>query len=378
MLLQVAVVHVGFLNVAFGTVPLTLGPVAGLRGDGQRRAVVQRAAQACGSAVLSWQAAGFFLLGLVLVIYGAELIVRAATRVAVMLHVKPLVIGLTVVAVGTSTPELAVGITASLEGRGALAVGNIAGTNIVNLLFILGLSALLRPLPLQMLSIRLDLPVMVAAAMVLVLMASDGMLSRLEGVLLLVAAVAYTVTLLRISRRETSIVRKEFAEEYGPAAVAPGNGRRGVTWECALLVLGLAVIVVGADVLVSGATELARTFGVSDAIIGLTIVAIGTSAPELATTVVATIRNDRDVAVGNLIGSSIYNILMILGATVLASPGGITVSREILLIDLPLAALVALVCVPVFRSGQSISRAEGGCFVVAYLVYLGTLVFIRA
>jgi cation:H+ antiporter len=327
---------------------------------------------------LSWQAAGLFLLGLALVIAGAELIVRAATRVAVMLNVKPLLIGLTVVAIGTSTPELAVGITASLEGRGALAVGNIAGTNIVNILFILGLSALLRPLPLQLLSIKLDLPVMVAAAMVLVLMAADGRLSRTEGMILALAAVAYTVTLLRLSRREASLVKKEFATEYSAAAVAPGSGVRAVAWQCALLLAGLAVIVVGADMLVSGATRIARLFGVSDAIIGLTIVAIGTSAPELATTVVSTLRNERDVAVGNLIGSSIYNIFAILGVTVLASPGGIAVSREILLIDLPLAALVALVCVPVFRSGNSISRAEGGGFVLAYLVYLGTLVLIRA
>ncbi len=323
-----------------------------------------------------------FLAGLLLVIAGAEVIVRSATRVALMLRVKPLLIGLTVVAVGTSAPELAVGITASLEGRGALAVGNIAGTNIVNILFILGLSAWLRPLPLQLLSIRLDLPVMVASAVVLVMMAWDGVLSRTEGAILMVSAIGYTVTLLRLSRRDTAPVGKEFAKElakdYEAPPLKPRAGGAAAALEGALLVFGLGVIVIGADVLVSGATGLARAFGVTDAVIGLTIVAIGTSAPELATTVVSTIRGERDIAVGNLIGSSIYNILVILGLTCLVSPGGIAVSREILLVDLPLAALVALVCVPVFRSGQVISRLEGGCFVVAYLVYLTTLIFIRA
>ena len=325
-----------------------------------------------------------FLGGLVVIVLGAEMVLRGASRIAGLLGVRPIVIGLTVVSVGTSTPELAVGIAAAAEGRGAMAVGNIAGTNIFNILFILGLSALVRPLPLHLLSIKLDVPVMVATAVVLLLMAWDGVLSRTEGLLLMAAAVAYTVALVRLSRRESAATRREFAEEYGASGhmQSPGSAlSRSVvgpgTWNTLLLVAGIALTVLGAELLVSSAAGIARTYGVSDAFIGLTILAIGTSAPELATTLVATIKNERDVAIGNLIGSSIYNVLVILGLTCAIMPGGVDVSRDVLWIDLPLAALVAIACMPVFKSQQLVSRREGALFVSAYLVYLGSLLILR-
>jgi len=321
-----------------------------------------------------------FLGGLVVIVLGAEMLLRSAARIAGMLGVRPIIIGLTVVSVGTSTPELAVGIAAAAEGRGAMAVGNIAGTNIFNILFILGLSAWLRPLALHLLSIKLDVPVMIATALALILMAWDGVLSRNEGLLLLFAAVIYTVALVRLSRRESGAMRREFAEEYGAERVMPPPGAAlpytpwglGV-WNALLLLAGMAITVLGAELLVSSATSIAQAYGVSDAVIGLTILAIGTSAPELATTLVATVKDDRDVAIGNLIGSSIYNVLVILGLTCVVAADGIDVSREILWIDLPLAALVAMVCLPVFRSGQAVSRREGAMFVVAYLAYLVSL-----
>ena len=319
-----------------------------------------------------------FIAGLVVIIVGAELLLRSASRSAAMLGIRPIIIGLTVVSVGTSMPELAVGITAAAEGKGALAVGNIAGTNILNILFILGLSALIRPLPMQLLSIKLDVPVMIASALALMVMAWDGVLSRTEGALLLLAAIVYTVALVRLSRRETAALKKEFTEEYSVATLKPGHGVKKGAWNAFLLAVGLAVTVLGAELLVSGAVDIAQSFGVSDAIVGLTIVAIGTSAPELATTMVATYKDDRDVAIGNLVGSSIYNILVILGLTCLVAPGGIDVSAEIMWIDLPLAALVALVCLPVFKSDRTVSRREGAFFVAAYLVYLGSLLFLRA
>ena len=318
-----------------------------------------------------------FFLGLVLVIVAAELVVRAGTRLAAMLRVSPTVIGLTVVTLGTTSPELAVGITAAVEGRGELAVGNIAGTNILNLFFILGLSALIRPLPLQLLSIKLDLPVMVAAALALIAMSLDGLLGRLDGALLLSAAVVYTAVLVRVSRRESARVRQEFSEEYGPAAVEARSGPAQGARNGVLLVAGLAITVAGADLMVSGAGDIARALGVSDAVIGLTIVAIGTSAPELATMLVSTLRNQRDIAVGNLLGSSIYNILFILGATAVASSVPLNLGSDMLWIDLPLAAAAALLCVPVFASGRRIARAEGGLFVASYLIYLGSLVLFR-
>ncbi|HRO47002.1 calcium/sodium antiporter [Agriterribacter sp.] len=320
-----------------------------------------------------------FLGGLVIILLGAELVLRGAARIAVMLGVKPMIIGLTVVSVGTSMPELAVGITAVSDNIGSLAVGNIAGTNILNILFILGLSAAIKPLPLQLLSIRFDVPVMIASAVALIIMALDGVLSRLEGILLVLAAVVYTIALVRLSKRETAAMRKEYEEEFSSKALLEKNGgRSSIINNTIILIAGIGFSILGANLLVAGSVEIALNLGVSDAVIGLTIVAIGTSAPELATTLVATAKNDRDVAVGNLIGSSIANILVILGITCIASPNGIDVSREILWFDLPLAAAVAIVCYPVFRSGRMVSRREGIGFVIAYLIYLSTLIFLRA
>lgn len=318
-----------------------------------------------------------FLGGVVIVIFGAEVLLRAASRVAGMLGVSPLVVGLTVVSVGTSSPELAVGITAVAEGKGPLAIGNIAGTNILNILFILGLSAAMRPLPIREQSVVLDVPAMIASALVLIAMSADGVLSRGEGAVLLVAALAYTVALVRYSRTESRAVQREFADEL--PKTPHGHARRTAAFarDGLLLAAGIALTVLGADLLVAGAVNMARAYGVSDAFIGLTVVAIGTSAPELATTVVGTLRNERDVAIGNLIGSSTYNIVAILGLTMVFAPQGIDVGADVLWIDLPLAAAVALICMPVFRSSRTVTRAEGVTFVAAYLAYLSALVLLR-
>lgn len=325
-----------------------------------------------------------FLGGLVVLVLGAEMVLRGAARIAGLLRIPPIVIGLTIVSVGTSTPELAVGIAAVNEGRDALAVGNIAGTNLFNILVILGASALIRPLPMRLLSIRLDVPVMILTALGLIAMSADGLLARAEGAVMLAVAAVYTVALVWLSRLESAAMRREFAEEYGAAVSMPRPGLglpatpAGIgAWNGVLLVAGMTLTVLGAELLVSSASTIARLYGVSDALIGLTIVAVGTSAPELATTLVATIRDDRDVAIGNLLGSSIFNVLVILGLTCVAAPGGLDVSRDILWIDLPLAALVAIVCLPVFRSERRVSRVEGGMFVGTYLLYFAALLTMR-
>jgi len=327
---------------------------------------------------MHWYAVTSFLAGLVVVIVGAEFIVRGGTRVAAMLGVSPMILGLTVVAIGTSTPELAVGLTAAAEGNGGLAVGNIAGTNIVNILFILGLSAWIKPLKVQLLSLKLDLPVMVVSALALLWMAWDGVLSRHEGAWMVGASVAYTIAMVRLSRRESLPIQQEFSREYSAKNILPRVATLQGTVSVLMLAAGIVVVVVGAELLVSGAVEMAQSLGVTDAVVGLTIVAIGTSAPELATTIMATLKNERDIAIGNLIGSSTYNILFILGATCLATPGGVPVEASLLHVDLPLAALVALLCVPVFATDRLISRKEGAFFVTSYAVYLGTLIFLRA
>lgn len=318
-----------------------------------------------------------FLGGLVVLVVGAELLLRGATRLAAMLGIKPIMIGLTVVAVGTSAPELAVGIAAVLEDKGGLAVGNIAGTNIFNILFILGMSAAIRPLPLQLQAIKLDVPVMIASAIALFIMALDGVLSRTEGIMLACAALVYTAALIRWSKRENAEMKQEFAQEFSRKALGAKPGFAHGAWNGLLLASGIGLTVLGADLMVGGAINIAQVFGVSDAIIGLTIVAVGTSAPELATTVVATLKDERDVAVGNLVGSSISNILVILGLTSIAAPRGIDVTEDVLQIDLPLAAAVAIACYPVFRSDRMVSRREGIAFLSLYFVYMATLIVLR-
>lgn len=318
------------------------------------------------------------LVGLALLVGGAELVVRGATRLAVLLGVQPLIVGITIVAIGTSAPELAVGITAALQGNGGMAVGNIAGTNVLNILFILGLSALMKPLLLESQIIKLELPVTIMAALLMIALSWDGALSRVDGAILCSAGALYTMILIRKSRKELPAVREEFQKVFDadvPQRVQRlANSRPGYF---VLLCLGLAVSVVGAKWLVAGAVLFARSFGFSDAMIGLTIIAVGTSAPELVTTIISTLRGNRDVAVGNLLGSSIYNVLLILGLTCLAAPVALPVDRDLLLIDIPLMVCVALACIPVFLSGRRISRLEGGLGVIIYLGYMAWLIASR-
>lgn len=320
-------------------------------------------------------ASAWLLLGLVSLILGAELITGAGSRLAGRLGVPPLVVGLTVVSIGTSTPELAVGVEAARLGAGSIAVGNIVGTNLVNILLILGLSAALAPLALQLQTVRFDLPVMTAAAFALVVLTWDGELDRADGAILAGAALAYTALVLHWTRHESRAMRRAYAKEYGKDPEVPPVYE--IARDVVLLSAGIAAAVVGAGWLVDGASELARTFGVSEAVIGLTVVAIGTSAPELVTTVVGTLRNNRDIAIGNLLGSSIYNIFAILGLTCLVSPEPLQIDPALIRIDLPLMTAVALLCIPVFVSGRRVSRLEGASFVAGYAVYLGYLLAVR-
>jgi cation:H+ antiporter len=309
--------------------------------------------------------------GLLGLLGGAELLVRGGTGLALRLGIAPIVVGVTVVSLGTSMPELAIGIDAARQGSAGLAVGNIVGTNLVNILLILGLSALITPLTLDTRTLRFDLPCMTAASVVLLLVALDGTLGTFDGVLLVLLGVGYTLGVLRTSRQESSAVQAEYQANDGTTRARP--------WlHVVSLLVGIAVIVIGATLLVDGAVDAARGLGVSDAVIGLTIIAIGTSAPELVTTLVSTIRGNRDIALGNLLGSSVYNIAIILGVTILVAPGAVEVPDEILGGDLLLMVGAAVACVPVFVSGRRITRIEGGVFVAAYVAYLAWLIISRA
>ena len=321
------------------------------------------------------------LVGLVLLTVGAELVVRGGSRLAARAGVSPLVVGLTVVAVGTSTPELAVGIGSARDGAGSLALGNVAGSNTVNILLVLGLTAVLSPIAVRTRVLRIDLPVMVGASAALLVMCLDGHLSGVEGGVLLTAAAAYTVVVVRTSRDEDPVVADEYRAEFGVATAAAATTERDRGRRIAALLgvtlAGTVVIVVGAELLVRGAVDAATALGVSDAFIGLTVVAIGTSAPELATAVVAGLRGEQDISVGNVLGSSIYNILLVLGATVVAAPGGLDVPDGVARFDLPVVLAVAVLCVPVLLTGRRVTRTEGWVFVGLYAVFLAVVLLTR-
>jgi cation:H+ antiporter len=308
--------------------------------------------------------------GLAGLLVGADLLVRGGAALASHLGVRPIVVGLTVVALGTSLPELAVGIDAVREGSPGLAVGNIVGTNLVNILFILGLSALILPIAFERRTLRFDLPAMTGACLALWLLALDGSLSRVDGTVLCLGGVAYTAGIIWTSRKESAPVREDYASRSERAT------RRGLLLRVLTLFAGIGLVLVGAELLVDGSIEIARSLEVSEATIGLTVIAIGTSAPELVTTLTSTLRGDRDIAVGNLLGSSVYNVALILGITVLTAPAEVEIPEDVIAADLLLLAVVAVITVPVLLSGHRISRLEGGAFVSSYLGYLAWLILV--
>ncbi len=314
-----------------------------------------------------------FVGGLVLLVGGAEVMVRGASRLASALGVSPLVVGLTVVAFGTSAPELAVSVSSAVGGSADIAVGNVVGSNIANVLLVLGLAAMVMPVAAGVQLVRREVPLMIAASIALWLMAIGGEITRLEGVLLCVGIVVYTVFLVRASRREAPAIRAEFSEEYGAGA---GMGWRVVVVNLALVGIGLAMLVVGADWIVDGAVAFATSLGIPELIVGLTIVAVGTSLPEMATSVLAGIRGHRDIAVGNVVGSCIFNVLMVLGAAALVSPEPVPVSPALLTVDLPLMVAAAVGCLPILYTGQIVTRREGVLLVGVYVAYLAYLVLL--
>ena len=307
-----------------------------------------------------------FVVGLAVLVAGAELLVRGASRIALRLGISPLIIGLTVVAWGTSAPELAISVRAALDGNADIAVGNVVGSNIANILLILGASAVILPLMVAQQLVRREVPVMIGAAVLVLLLALDGDLGLAEGAGMLVLLVAYTVFIIRLGRRESPEVEEEYASELG---------RNGTpTWLSVLMVVGgLALLVVGGRLLVDAATSMAEAFGVSDLVIGLTVVAVGTSLPELATSVVAVLRGERDIAVGNVVGSCVMNLLAILGVTAVVADG-LQVADSALRFDIPVMIAVSVACLPVFFTGFRIGRIEGAVFLGYYAAYTTYLV----
>lgn len=309
--------------------------------------------------------------GLAVLVVGAECLVRGASRLALRFGISPLVIGLTVVAFGTSSPELAVSVQSGLDGQADLAVGNVVGSNIFNVLAVLGLSALIAPLVVQQQLVRFDVPLVVGLSVLVLLMAQDGRIGLFDGLLLASGLVAYTVLVIRQSRREAAAVEAEYAKEFG--SVRSGWLTR-LPVQIALVVGGLGLLVLGASWLVDSAVAIARALEISEAVIGLTIVAAGTSFPELATSIVAAVRGERDIAVGNVVGSSVFNLLGILGIAAVVTPGGLEVAPGIVHFDIPVMIAVAFACLPIFASGHRIARWEGALFLAYYAIYVAYLV----
>lgn len=311
------------------------------------------------------------IAGFVLLLFGAEALVRGASKLAAAFGISPLVIGLTVVAFGTSAPEMAVSTLSAANGQADIALGNVVGSNIFNILMILGLSAVVAPLTVSLQLIRLDVPLMIGASVLVFLMALDGSIGRLDGLLLVAGIIAYTGFLIRQSRREGQDIQAEYAKEF--SAKEPLSSMRLVR-DIVLVLAGLGLLVLGSNWLVDGAVMVAEKLGVSELIIGLTIVAAGTSLPELATSVVATIRGERDIAVGNVIGSCLFNLLAVLGLAGSVSASGVAVSPGAMHVDLPVMILTFVACLPVFFTGRRISRGEGALFLAGYVAYVAYLI----
>lgn len=312
----------------------------------------------------------FFLLGLGLLIGGAELLVRGASRLAAAVRVSPLVIGLIVVAYGTSAPELAVSIQSAYAGQTDIAIGNVVGSNIFNILFILGISAIITPLIVAQQLVRLDVPIMIGVSVLMALMGLDGTIGKTDGLILIACLIAYTVWSIRQSRKENTKVKEEYEQKFRGEQ---GSAAQHLLLQILFIVVGLVLIVQGAQWLVDGAVDIAKALGVSELVIGLTIVAAGTSLPEVATSIVASIRGERDIAVGNIVGSNIFNILSVLGLSSLVAPAGISVSQAVLSLDIPIMIAVAVACLPVFFHQSRINRWEGALFLgyfIAYMTYL--------
>ncbi len=310
-----------------------------------------------------------FLIGLALIIGGAELLVRGAIGLSKTLGIPPLIVGLTVVAFGTASPELAVCIDAARNGHSDISVGNIVGSNILNVLLILGLAAIVRPLAVAQQLVRLDVPIMIGASGLLMLVVLDRTIGMMDGVLFCALLVGYLILVVRISQKESREVQKEYENQYSPDA-RPGILRTLI--DLATIGIGLTLLLTGTPRFVQGAVAIAQVLGLSEHVISLTIVSVGTSLPELATSVLASIRGQRDIAVGNVVGSNIFNIFAVLGISTLVA-GGYTVSPAAIHVDIPVMIAAAFLCLPVFLTRNVISRGEGLLFVGYYVAYAAYL-----
>ncbi|MBA3238428.1 MAG: calcium/sodium antiporter [Parachlamydiaceae bacterium] len=314
-----------------------------------------------------------FLLGLAGLVLGAELLVRGASRLGLAIGMSPLVIGLTIVAFGTSSPELAVSIKAALTDHPDIILGTCIGSSIFNILFILGVSALIAPLVVSQQLIWYEVPIMIGAHLLLLAMCFDGKIDTIDAIILIGGIVGYTIFAIRKGRRESKAITDEY-EKALPSEKMSGSKPLIICKQLGFIITGLVLCVLGAGWLLDSSVVLARALGMSELVIAMTIVAAGTSFPEVATSIVATIRGERDIAIGNVVGSNIFNILGIIGVAGFIAPGGIPIAPSVLRIDLPIAIAACVACLPIFFSGHKISRWEGILFLGYYAAYISYLI----
>ncbi len=301
-----------------------------------------------------------FIIGLAALYIGADLLIRGASRLARDLGVNALVIGLTVVAMGTSMPELLVGVVASVRGSGDIAIGNVVGSNIANIALILGIGAMIRPIRVQMRLLVREVPLMILATMAFYVLALDQSLQRWDGAILLVGFVAYTLYLLKGARLEPPAIEVEYQK------FVPSGGT--LSSHILLTVLGLGTLLGGAQMVVSGASEAARFLGISELAVGLTVVAIGTSLPELATAIAASVQDEGDILVGNVVGSNVFNVLAVLGTSSLARP--LHIAQSVIFVEAPVMIVVSILLLPFVWSSLRVTRSEGVILVAAYVAFV--------
>jgi cation:H+ antiporter len=312
-----------------------------------------------------------FIAGLIILIFGADLLVRGASRLAATFGVSPLVIGLTIVAIGTASPEIAVSLQAALNGQGDLTLGNVLGSNIFNILFILGVTAMLAPIVIAEQLIRKDAPIMLVISLLAFGLAADRNIGFVDGVILLFFMATYIVFALKQSRSESRDVQHEYAREFAEKQPrTPGS----ILMNILFILAGLGLLVWGSRWLVASAIAIAEMLGVSELVIGLTIVAVGTSLPEVATSIIAALKKESDIAVGNAVGSNIFNLLGGLGLGAFLAPEGISVPGQVLRLDFLVMIFVALLSLPVFYIDNRISRMEGMLLLGYYALYVAYVV----
>ena len=306
----------------------------------------------------------YLVCGLIMLFIGAEGLIRGSSNLAIKIGITPLVVGLTVVAFGTSTPELVVSLKAALLGNSSISLGNVVGSNIANIALILGVAALIRPLDVHAKVIMREIPIMIGISILLLLLLIDGELGFIDGLIFVIGLIVYLVVNILIARKEKNPeIDSEFSEGL--------KSKLGVSVSIVLMIAGLGLLILGANLFVQSAVAIAKIFNVSDAIIGLTIVAIGTSLPELITSIVAAYKKEADIAIGNVVGSNVFNILGILGITALIIPIS---SVGISYVDLGVMLFTAIILFPLSRTGFSISRFEGALLLAGYGGYIYYLI----